>query len=172
MKLRAIYITVFSLVLVSSRQVPKEYQVKAVFLYNFTQFVSWPEATLEADAPLVIGVVGPNPFGTYLEETIKGETVQGHPIVVKHFETADAVKPCHVLFINLTDKTAIKKLTDKAASDHTLTVGDALAVEKQGGIIRFVSESNKIKLRINLTTAKNANIVISSKLLKLAEVIE
>lgn len=172
MRLRIAAGMVFLLTLVSARQAPKEYQIKAVFLYNFTQFISWPAETPGQDEPFVIGVAGPNPFGNYLEETVKGETVQGHPIVIKYFAQITTVEPCHILFINLTDKSAIKTLTEQAATNHTLTVGDVMNVEKQGGMIRFVTENNKTRLRINLSAAKSADLVISSKLLKLAEVIE
>lgn len=48
-----------------------EYQVKAVFLFNFAQFVTWPSQP--ADAPLVIGILGDDPFGSYLDETVRGE---------------------------------------------------------------------------------------------------
>ena len=51
-----------------------EYQVKAVFLFNFAQFVDWPsKAFPEPQTPLVIGVVGEDPFGPYLDETVRGE---------------------------------------------------------------------------------------------------
>ena len=58
-----------------------EYQVKAVFLFNFAQFVDWPASAFpDATAPLVIGVLGDDPFGPYLDETVRGETVRGRPL--------------------------------------------------------------------------------------------
>src|SRR2546430_1625474 len=61
-----------------------EYQLKAVFLFNFAQFVEWPaQASTEPDAPLVIGVLGQNPFGSYLDELVRGEKVGPHPLVVR-----------------------------------------------------------------------------------------
>src|SRR5712691_6806881 len=53
---------------------PSEYQVKAVFLFNFAQFVDWPpEAVADSQAPLTIGVLGENPFGDVLDATVRGE---------------------------------------------------------------------------------------------------
>lgn len=46
---------------------PQEYQIKAVFLFNFTQFVDWPPtAFVDPRTPLVIGVLGEDPFGLSL----------------------------------------------------------------------------------------------------------
>ena len=57
----------------------REYQVKAVFLYHFVQFVQWPPESFPAkDSPLVVGILGEDPFDAYLEQVVKGE-VDGRP---------------------------------------------------------------------------------------------
>src|SRR4051812_24348582 len=81
-----------------------EYQLKAVFLFNFTQFVEWPAATFPAaDTPFIIGILGKDPFGNYLNETINGEKVNGHALVVEHYNTIEELKICHILFITSTE---------------------------------------------------------------------
>src|ERR1700758_4217756 len=63
-----------------------EYQVKAVFLFNLAQFVDWPsKAFADPAAPLIIGVLGEDPFGSYLDETLRGETVRNHPLVLQRY---------------------------------------------------------------------------------------
>jgi hypothetical protein len=60
-----------------------EYKVKSVFIFNFTKFVDWPSTSFESeDSPFIIGIIGNNPFGNYLEETVLGEKVGPHPIVI------------------------------------------------------------------------------------------
>ena len=62
---------------------PREYQIKAAFLFNFAQFVEWPPATLaNPRASVVVGVLGEDPFDSHLEDTVRGETVGGRPLVV------------------------------------------------------------------------------------------
>ena len=71
----------------------REYQLKAAFLFNFTQFVEWPSASLpEPSSSLVIGILGENPFGNYLEEIVTGEVVNGHPLVVQQYKNVDEIK--------------------------------------------------------------------------------
>ena len=64
-------------------QESKEYQLKAAFLFNFAQFVKWPSDSFpDADAPFYIGILGDDPFGSALEETIQGETIDNHRLTV------------------------------------------------------------------------------------------
>src|SRR5688572_23028343 len=80
---------------------PSEYQLKAVFLFNFAQFVEWPAQSFEsANAPFVIAVVGEDPFGEYLDTAVRGETVLGHPLVIKRYSSVSEVEPCQILYIS------------------------------------------------------------------------
>src|SRR5690349_18266565 len=78
-----------------------EYKIKAVFLYNFAQFVEWPEKAFSQTEPaLVIGVLGSDPFGTYLDETVRGEMINNMPLVVKRYVNVSEVSVCHILFVS------------------------------------------------------------------------
>lgn len=144
-------------------------QLKAVFLYNFSQFVDWPPASFSSSSsPFVIGILGRDPFGSYMESVVQGEKVGTHPIVVERYSSAGDVKACHILFINTSEpSSAIRELKNRTI----LTVGDQKNFAKLGGMIRFFIENNKIRLQINLRAARAANLNISSKLLRVAEVI-
>src|SRR5882672_5482580 len=129
-------------------EISKEYQVKAVFLYNFTQFIEWPpDAFVQPDAPLVIGILGPDPFGKYLDETVQGEKINGHPLVVQRFQTLAEIGHCQILFINTDEKSQWPPIFEYAKAQHVLTVGDVTNFSKQGGMIRFFPEENKIRIR-------------------------
>lgn len=173
---RCSVVMLFSVLTMSMIRPPQEesleYQVKAVFLYNFAQFVEWPpQAFPEGNGPLVIGILGNDPFGNYIDETIKGESVDGHPLVVKRFQTIEEIGVCHILFIGATEKDKVKIICEKLKSRNILTVGDVPNFAKQGGMVRFFIEDKKTKIRINLEATKKADLSISSKLLRLAEIV-
>ena len=149
----------------------REYELKAVFLFNFSQFVEWPPASFStAQAPLVIGILGKNPFGSYLEELVAGEKVNGHAVTIQYYNSVEEIRSCHILFVNLADT----KKTERAIGDlrgrNILTVSDASDFSAQGGMIRFFTRENKIKFEIDLEASKAAGLTISSKLLRLAEI--
>src|SRR4051812_14257552 len=97
--LRVLMLATFWVSRASSADMP-EYQVKAAFLYNFTQFVEWPETAFTSEtAPLVIGILGDDPFKGSLEELVHGEQVKHRSLVIEHYQRIDEVHSCHILFI-------------------------------------------------------------------------
>ena len=149
-----------------------EYQLKAVFLYNFAQFVEWPTGTFPApDAPLVIGVLGPDPFGSFLDATVRGEAIDGHPVAVRRFRSIEDLTTCHILFISRAAQPNLGEILDRLKGRSILTVSDADHFASLGGMIRFVTDSNRIRLRINLEAARAVSLKISSKLLRPAQIV-
>jgi hypothetical protein len=149
-----------------------EYQVKAVFLFNFTQFVEWPaDAFAHADTPLVIGVLGDDPFGAYLDETVRGETAHGRPLTVERYRRIQEIGDCHVLFISRSEADRLEQIFARLNGKRILTVGDVEGFTRRGGVIRFATMAGTIRLRINLEAAKAAQLIISSKLLRPAQIV-
>jgi hypothetical protein len=147
-------------------------QLKAVFLYNFTQFIEWPpESFRSPDEPFIIGLYGPDAFGKHLLEAVRNERVDGHPIRVMTVNATSDLKLCRMLFIHRTMTQEFSQLAPSLRSTGILTVSDAADFCRSGGVIGFVNEKNKIRLQINMDAAANAQLKISSKLLRLAEIV-
>jgi hypothetical protein len=148
----------------------KEYQIKGAFLYNFAQFVAWPpEAFPDNQSPLVIGVLGENPFGDFLDGLVQGAKVNSHPLVVQHYNQASEIQGCDILFISRSEAKQVDEILADLKGRDILTVSDIDGFTAKGGIIQFTTENNKIRFQINLEAAKAASLSISSKLLKCAE---
>jgi hypothetical protein len=157
---------------VAQTQVPTEYELKAVFLFNFAQFVEWPATAFEApDAPLIIGVLGSDPFGGRLEEAVKGEVVQGHPLEIRRFTRIEDVGTCHILFLGRAEGPGLEGALAQLKFRPILTVGEADQFARAGGMIGFVTDRNRIRLRINRGAAEAASLVLSSRLLRPAEIV-
>lgn len=153
-------------------QVSREYQLKAVFLYNFAQFTEWPENAFAApNAPIVIAVLGANPFEGLLEDTVRGETVHGHPLAVAHYHRADEIKACHILFISQSETRHMDDIMKSVRGKPVLTVADADGALSREAIIRFLVENNKVRFRINQQAARAADITLSSRLLRVADAV-
>ncbi|HZF01475.1 MAG TPA: YfiR family protein [Methylomirabilota bacterium] len=168
------FILLFSggLDLAAQTEISKEYQVKAVFLFNFAQFVEWPTNSFsDAQVPLTIGVLGDDPFGDFLDATVRGEKVGGHPLVVQRFRRVEDVKDCRILFISRSESRQMKRILADLKQQKMLTVSDVESFSESGGVIGFVTVQNKIRFKINLDAGKNANLAFSSKLLRLAEIV-
>jgi hypothetical protein len=152
--------------------VSKEYQVKAVFLFNFAQFVEWPPAAFaDASSPIVIGVLGEDPFGAYLDETVRGEKVDNRPLEVQRYRRVDDIQACHILFISRSEASHLDQILVSLKERSLLVVGDGDDFAQRGGMIRLATVQNKIRVFINVQAARVANLTISSKLLRSAEVL-
>ncbi|MGI8637190.1 MAG: YfiR family protein, partial [Segetibacter sp.] len=82
-------------------QTSREYSIKAVFLYNFTQFIDWPATAFSnAESPFIVGILGDDPFHASLDEAVAGEKVKDHPIIVQRYQDVKDITTCHILFIN------------------------------------------------------------------------
>jgi len=176
---KIIWLAAIALLLSGAPELPaqtgisREYQVKAVFLFNFAQFIAWPtNAFADPQTPMTIGVLGDDPFDSFLDETVRGEKVGEHPLVIQHYRRIEDVQGCQILFISRSEDGQTGRILAGLKDKNILTVGDSDGFIKDGGIVRFVMEENKIHFRINLEAAKSANLAISSKLLRLAEIVE
>jgi len=150
----------------------KEYQVKAVFLFNFAHFVEWPAgAFASADSPIVIGVLGESPFGAYLDETVQGENVSNRPLQIQRYTRVDEIKTCHVLFISRSEAHRLEQILAALRDRSILIVGDGDDFVQRGGMIRLATAQNKIRMIVSVEAAKAASLTISSKLLRSADVV-
>jgi len=151
---------------------PTPAEVEAVFLFNFSQFVDWPPRTFaDQNAPIVIGVLGSDPFGVSLDEVVRGEVVKGHPLVVRRFRRLEDLTDCQILFISRSERARLDSILKTLQGRSILTVSDFEDFAREGGVICFVLVENKIRLRVNLEAAKAAGLTLSSKLLRPAQIV-
>jgi uncharacterized protein DUF4154 len=149
-------------VCIHAKEVSLEYQVKAVYLFNFAKFIEWPAEG--QSGPITICIAGQNPFGDVLEETLRGEMVNGRPLAMRVIAVPEP--GCHVVFVPQGTSTAT--YLRAAQGSHTLTVGETPDFIRQGGIISFILESGKVRFQIDSKAAERAELRISSHLLRLA----
>jgi hypothetical protein len=152
-------------------QQPKvsEYQVKATYLYNFGRFVQWPlNATAAKGDSFSICVIGQDPFGTALDGILSGETIDGMAVVPKRVVKPQDALNCRVLYISLSEDSRLKELLPALDKAGVLTVSDIPQFSQRGGMIQFVVVGNKIRFEVNLTSAQDAGLTLSSDLLKVA----
>lgn len=147
-----------------------EYEIKAAFLLHFSRFVEWPASAFAArNAPLFICVLGDDPFGPVLEEIVRNEMVDSHPIAVGRYRLADNVDRCHILFVSRSAEPLQQQILDQVRDKNILTVSDNEEFTRRGGVIGFVTVNGKIRLQVNRSSAERADLRISSRLLRLAD---
>lgn len=156
----------------SSNAAPSEYQVKAVFLFNFSRFIEWPASAFSsAESPFVVGVFGYDPFGVSLDQVVKGETVNGRPLVVRRIRHPGEAADCQILFIHQSEGRKLDALVSALKEKSTLTVSDLPGPAQRGVMIRLITEGGRVRMRINVESARAAQLTINSNLLRSAQIV-
>ena len=166
---------IISLCIVSIAQTtyaePREYEVKAAFLYNFGKFVEWPEDSFgDAKSPFIICALGEYPRSGALD-TIDGKNINGRKVLIKRIESIEDGEKCHILFVSASEKQNLSQIFRTVKHWSVLTVGDIKGFAGAGGMINFISTDNRIGFEINVSATEKANLKISSKLLKLGNIV-
>jgi hypothetical protein len=154
------------------REAP-EYEIKAAFLYNFAAFVEWPSSAFpDRESPFLVGVVGRDPFSSTLEEAFRGKEVGGRLVAVKRASDVKSLGACHLVFIPASERESTPRILESLKGTPTLTVGETGGFAAMGGCVGFFAEGRKVRFEISLPAMKRADLKVSSKLLRLARVIE
>lgn len=150
-----------------------EPEIKAAATTNLISFVDWPATAFPSpDAPFIIGVLGQGPIAALLEDFLHGDVWRGRKIVLERYHRLEDARRCHVLFLGRSEHSRWPAVRAALDGRPILTISDAPNFARAGGIVQLVIEQNKLRLTINRGVARAAQLEISSKVLRLAEVLD
>jgi len=148
-----------------------EHEVKAAFIHNFTKFIDWPpEAFEEENSPLRIGILGTGPIDNSLMN-LNGKKVRERLLEVSRVKNLNEVSQYHIIFVNPSEKRRMQSILSILKGTGILTIGDTAGFAGQCGIINFYLKSGKVRFEINIEASHRENLQISSKLLRLARIV-
>lgn len=150
-----------------------EYQLKAAFLYNFAKFIEWPtEAMGDENRPFNVCFAGDKSIGRELQEVVSGKSTGNHIIRVIQVHTPADSRGCHILFITAAATSQEPHLLALLRDSSVLTVGETPGFCSRGGVINFWIDSDRVRFEISPKASQRAHLLPSSKLLRLARVVD
>ena len=171
---RVIYIfclLFFAFSLAHKAEVLTEYQVKAAYLYNFLRFVKWPgHAFKDEQQPIIIGIFQFNPVEQDLRKIIANRTIGSRLIVIKTLESPQDAQGCHAVYFGDIERRHQISTITMIEQNPVLTISDADYFCRIGGMIYFFTEDNRLRLIINRKAVSDAQLEISAKLLRVAQI--
>ncbi len=151
----------------------KEYQIKAAFLFNFAKFVEWPSGSFaKSDAPFSIGILGTDPFGPALEETIRGETIGNRQLIIHRAQRIEDLQDCQMIFISKSEEGHVTEILSELDSKPILAVSEIDSFAQDGGDIDFYLQGGRVHFEINPGSARRVGLRISSQLLSLGKIVQ
>lgn len=151
-----------------------EYSIKAGFLYNFTKYVEWPEASFAESNSFVICIAGEDPFEGRLDQVISGRTAgNGRPLTVKHLDkgTTGNFKGCQLLFVSKSERRRANEIISAVEGNSVFTVADFSPFAEMRGGADLRIEGNKVKVDLNVSAAIRANLKVSGRLQQVANLV-
>ncbi len=155
------------------RQDVTEHDLKAAFVYNFLIFAEWPEGRFaDKDSPMIVGIVGKDPFNGALEKAFNGRTAHGRNVEIRRFESVKDLKDCHLLFVPDSERKNLADVLADLKAKATLVVTESPGLAARGAALNLVVEEKKVKIEANPDAAGRASVKLSAKLLKLARIVK
>lgn len=142
-----------------------EAEVEAVYLLNFGKFVTWPAP---AQGDFHICVLGKDPFGEVLDNTVNGESLNSRKVTVVRIPGGRPAPVCEVMFVSSAEEGRLKADLLAIRGMSILTVSDIPHFAERGGMIGLVEDGGRIRFEVNLTNAQQARLTLRSDLLKVA----
>ena len=166
-------IAALALLGILSAQRALEYEVKAAYLYNIVNFVTWPPDAFDgATEPLHVCVFGRDPFGSLLNTAMAGGTANMRPVQVLHVNDVAGLSPCEVVYLAGGNSESMDEQAIKASAQRpVLTIGESPDFLRRGGMIAFVIDGGRVRFDINVSAAAARGLTLSSRLLQVARTI-
>jgi hypothetical protein len=153
--------------------------VRAVMLFNFVRFTDWPGSAMAKDDPFVIGVAGDRTLEDELFKLAERQTIRDRRVRVVRVNNLRSLAGCHALYVGpavrLDEAGApgADEFLREIGNQPVLTVSDSPTFLAQGGIINvYVGDEGKLRFEIAPKHAADAGLVLSSRLLALARIVD
>ncbi|MBL7893332.1 MAG: YfiR family protein [Bacteroidia bacterium] len=163
-----------ALVFLSAQRIdPKEdtnAKIKAVYLYNFSKYVEWPEDYKNGN--FVVTVVGPSSSLLSELDKMAQKKVGSQPIAVKSVSSPSALEKSNIIFMPFESSALLTDVINKIKGQSTLIVTEKAGLTKLGAAINFIIKDNKQLFELSKSNAERYKLKISSNLYALAIKVE
>ncbi len=144
-------------------------EIQAAFLVKFSSYVKWPDTAFSSNNdPIIIGIVGRDPFGSTIDNIARSFKFNGRKIEIRRFPSYESLSKTHILFVSSSEKENISEIEKALVNGSTLLVGNFPGFLQEIGVINFIMDRKKIRFNISRTNCQKENLIISSKLLSVA----
>jgi hypothetical protein len=153
-----------------NQQIDNHYKLYSVFVYKFTQHLSWPDDYNSGD--FVIGVLGNTPISIELQKMSKQKTIGDRRIRIKQYPSSVTIRDkCHIIFIAKENSNELAQVLKLFEKEPTLVVTEREGLVKTGSMINFIIRNSKVQFELNQKQIERAKIKVSQNLVKVANVV-
>ena len=168
---------------------PGEVEVEAAYLVNFLRYTQWPSTSFAAPgSPYVLTVVGSQEAAESVRAVAAAAGgIEGRRIEVRWLaqgrgsrsapfdspqdqEARAMLRGSHLVFFHRSAGRVHPQALGDLANSPVLTVSDNEDFTSQGGMLGLLRSDRRILFQANTSAIRNAGLLVSAKVLKLARV--
>jgi hypothetical protein len=151
---------------------PAQNEVEAAYLYQFGRYVDWTSTRPSNADAFNICVLGADPFGSALDDIVKGKVIADQQVAIKRILGAGESHTCRIVFVSPSEEGRVPAILKALEGTGIVTVGRGPQFTRRGGMIAFTSEDKKVRFIVNLAAADAAKVRLSSQLIRVAASVE
>ncbi len=121
---------------------------KALFIYNFTKYMEWPEAKRSGD--FKIGVLGNSPITDELKAFTAKKSVGQQKIVVEEIMAIADCPKYHIVFVPAKASANVSEITQNVTNKGVLVVTDKPGMAAALSGINFVKDDGQQTFEISV----------------------
>jgi len=144
-----------------------EGSVKAGFIHHFAAFAEWPEAS-QSSQEIRTCALGGQTFAGQLS-LLQERQIHSRTIRVSASARPEEWQSCQILCVSDAESDRLDSVLKSLGNAPFLTVSDIQDFVHAGGMIGLNQHSGRLCFDINLAAARRAGLVLSSRLLSLAD---
>ncbi len=152
-------------------RMPTEQEIKVALLYKFAKFVNWPKDAHANATTFRICILGGRPFGEALN-ALNGKEVNGLPLELVRARSLSQAKGSHIVYVDKSWSDRLETVVRDIGGLGVLFIGSDTGFAKQGGVLEFTLQDGRVGFAINLDAAGRERLEVSSKLLRLAQIVQ
>jgi hypothetical protein len=145
-------------------------KMKAVFVYNFTRYIEWPEDYKQGG--FVIGLLGETAITDEINKVAATKKAVNQTIEIKKFSALSDISECHILYVSSNNSGELAAALQKTKGRSTLVITEEEGLAVKGAGISFKVINNRQKFEINKGNIEDRKMNVGSALLSLAIVVD
>jgi hypothetical protein len=148
---------------ITGAQSSREYEIKAAFLYNFSQYIEWPSIP---ESSFRIAITGVSPITEKIRNIASNNKIKNRPVTVTEVSTIENLEGPEIIYIPSNSKISLQQVLMKFGQSPVLIITEDPGSAEAGANINFVIVNNRLKFEFNVAAANLYQFHISSNLLK------
>jgi hypothetical protein len=147
-------------------------ELEAQFVSRIARYVDWPEGSFAGqDDPIRVGALGEDAFVDGLISHLAQSTAGARGFETIQLAGIEDAETVHIIVVAKSGRSTLRKIARQLKGKAVLSIAPSFTFAENGGILGMEIYRGKIAFEVNNRAAREADLRISSRVLRLASTV-